>query len=229
MTRYDLYKHISTILTKKNTNELFDYIIHSMDDNGGFLRSRYYYSDSTLPDMECNEEQKIILVSLWTPFDFNCTTNYYDGKETLLKMQLFYEIFNEEEFIKTLKWSAAVGFEYPIRVDLENKRYEVLPVYIMGKPYIGYPRYKYGDFVRFSQDKVNGKLEEFGGVIEVVDAFGTLERKDEPSYDIMTILEAQKTLHKHVIESEIHFEKPVRDVPKRSLAKYVDRIKDDKD
>lgn len=63
-------------------------------------------------------------------------------------------------------------------------------------PCLGRPKYKRTDRVRFcSYDK------EVVGVIEIVDACGTLDQEDEPSYDILC--KEENCLYKHIIESEI--------------------------
>lgn len=60
----------------------------------------------------------------------------------------------------------------------------------------GYPRYSRGDIVRF----VRNGIEKMGK-ISVVDAHGTLEGNDQPSYDIL--VEGDNCLYKHIQESEI--------------------------
>lgn len=64
---------------------------------------------------------------------------------------------------------------------------------------IGYPRYDYGDKVKF---KFAGK--DYEGTVEIVDAFGTFEQNDEPSYDILGVYEGETTLFKHIRESRIY-------------------------
>jgi hypothetical protein len=61
---------------------------------------------------------------------------------------------------------------------------------------IGKPKYTYGDQVKISY---YGK--ETVGTIVIVDAYGTFEQNDEPSYDVM--IEAENTVWKHVNESWI--------------------------
>lgn len=39
MTSYEFYRETAHILSAKHGDELFDYIIHSMDNDGGFLRT----------------------------------------------------------------------------------------------------------------------------------------------------------------------------------------------
>ena len=92
---YDLLRKISSILVKNNADKLFEYTIHSMDYNGGFLHSRYCCWEKTLSNFECGDDLKTILVTLMMPFDFCNFTQYYEDGDftnlpfTLLKMQIF--------------------------------------------------------------------------------------------------------------------------------------------
>lgn len=133
MTTYELYKKIASILAKNNSEALFDYIIHSMDNDGGFLRSRYCYWNKVLPDSNCGNISTVLL-SLNYPFDFNASTDYYENDPyssdllTKLKMQLFlYDLSDEKTFMKEAEWSAAVGFSYPIKIHLAEEKAEILP------------------------------------------------------------------------------------------------------
>lgn len=58
------------------------------------------------------------------------------------------------------------------------------------------PKYTYGDRVKF---KIQDRVET--GVIEIVDARGTFEQNDEPSYDIF--IEKQNCLYKHILQSSV--------------------------
>lgn len=65
---------------------------------------------------------------------------------------------------------------------------------------LGLPRYKRGDVVFFKFfDK------EVKGVVEIVDAYGTLEDDTDASYDIY--VEDEKTLYKHIRERSV-YQKP---------------------
>ena len=63
-------------------------------------------------------------------------------------------------------------------------------------PVPGHPRYHCEDMVRVKWDDT-----EKIGKIFVVDAFGTFEQSEEPSYDIF--VEEDNCLYKHICESEI--------------------------
>ena len=68
-----------------------------------------------------------------SPFPFDCATGYYTDEpakadtDTLLKMQLFYyDLSNEDEFMDEAEWSAAVGYPYPIKIDMDQESFEIM-------------------------------------------------------------------------------------------------------
>ena len=61
---------------------------------------------------------------------------------------------------------------------------------------LGRPKYTYGDVVRFKWND-GEKL----GKVYIVDAYGTFEQNDEPSYDVR--VEEERCLYKHIPESEV--------------------------
>ena len=61
---------------------------------------------------------------------------------------------------------------------------------------VGKPKYTRGDKV-----KIVYYEEVKYGTIEIVDAYGTFEQNEEPSYDVM--IEAENAIWKHVRESWI--------------------------
>ena len=63
-------------------------------------------------------------------------------------------------------------------------------------PILGEPKYTYKDIVRFS---FKDKIKE--GKISIIDAYGTFEQNEEPSYDIY--VEEENCLYKHICESDI--------------------------
>ena len=62
--------------------------------------------------------------------------------------------------------------------------------------HLGYPKYKYKDTVSFL---VEGKLKI--GYVEYIDAWGTFEQAEEPSYDIYVA--SENCLYKHFRESKV--------------------------
>ncbi len=65
------------------------------------------------------------------------------------------------------------------------------------KGILGKPIYKHRDHVRFLFNE-----EILGGVIGIVDSYGTMEQNEEPSYDIEVGGE-EFILYKHIPESQI--------------------------
>lgn len=70
----------------------------------------------------------------------------------------------------------------------------------MEKGIIGKPKYKRKDVVQFV-------LEEtvYQGTVDIVDAYGTFEQNEEPSYDILTpnFRNGETYLVKHIRESSV--------------------------
>ena len=133
MYSHEFIKKISYILAGENADQLFHYLIHSMDQNGSFLRTRYCFWEEAIAD----EELGIIntaLVTLRKPFDFTSSTQYYEQEEItqqlfcLAKMQIFlYDLSEEDKFMEEVQWAAAVGFSYPVKIDMVHETYEILP------------------------------------------------------------------------------------------------------
>lgn len=71
---------------------------------------------------------------------------------------------------------------------------------------IGKPKYDYEDIVTFELFDENDKKYQITGEVYVVDAYGTFEQNEEPSYDIMvehSHMDGTPCLYKHVRESWI--------------------------
>ena len=62
---------------------------------------------------------------------------------------------------------------------------------------LGDPKYNRGDIVRI----FNKHGVPVTGTVDVVDAFGTSEQRDEPSYDIE--VKEENCLYKHILESQV--------------------------
>ena len=62
---------------------------------------------------------------------------------------------------------------------------------------LGCHKYHRGDIVRILNRHSEPKL----GVVEIVDAYGTFEQHDEPSYDVF--IKEENCLYKHILESRI--------------------------
>lgn len=144
MTFLGVLHRTAEILAGENAEKLYDYILHSMDDDGGFLRTRWKRSEKALADANYRNEPKIILAALRSPFNLKHDTEYYkeetssfEGREhetvtvtetlTILKMQIFYtDLSDKDSFADECNWSACVGYPYPVRIDLERGTAEYL-------------------------------------------------------------------------------------------------------
>ena len=130
MTTYELYKTKPKKQPPQTNPHLIDYILHSTDNYGGFLRSRFCRADIVLPDKKCGEI-KTILVALSEPFDFS-SAEYYakDGShnpKTILKMQIYLcDLSDDFKFKFAADGCASVGYEFPIKIKLDEKKYEIL-------------------------------------------------------------------------------------------------------
>ena len=67
----------------------------------------------------------------------------------------------------------------------------------------GHPKYRAGESVQFHLFMGNGGYKTKEGIIRIVDAFGTLEQQEEPSYDIEIVENSGICLCKHIRESDI--------------------------
>ncbi|MCR5126859.1 MAG: metallophosphoesterase [Lachnospiraceae bacterium] len=101
-----------------------------------------------------------------------------------------------------------VGNEKFVWVDTETKEFGVAgssdenDIRIqMSAP--GDPAYKTGDHVAVCITDGRGEKSIKNGEVYVVDAYGTIDQDEEPSYDIMVDDGTEKCLYKHIPESEI--------------------------
>lgn len=122
MTLYELIGKISRILTPE-TDEFYHYVLHTSDDNGGFLRTRYCWWDKPLQDYKIPDMEKA-LVCFRYPFVESDLTK--DRKETRVKLQLFY-YFSSEGWKGDVIWSMQLGYGIPYLFDLKEMTYRVVP------------------------------------------------------------------------------------------------------
>lgn len=142
MQLHDLLKQVSDILDPDGG--VYDYFLHTFDDNGGFLRTRHQYWDQVVKDKEIPELSRV-LICFYEAFDadgvfyridfndvpdgtvFDRLTPYH---KTLVKCQLFYDSDDDDSIQSNLEFSIGNRFEHAYVVDLTNKTYSVytLPV-----------------------------------------------------------------------------------------------------
>ena len=131
MTTYEFYKKIAHIVAKENWEIFFEYILFACEDCGMFLRTRFCKGDKALSDIDCGEIETT-LIALDRPFDFSNSTDYYESPTIenpliKLKMQLFLvDLSDEESFEREVRRSAAIGYNYFIKVNLVNESFEIL-------------------------------------------------------------------------------------------------------
>ena len=66
-------------------------------------------------------------------------------------------------------------------------------------------KYNIDDEVKFSLE-MNGRTFNVKGEVKIIDAYGTFEQKEEPSYDVMInnpLEPSQQILIKHIRESSL--------------------------
>ena len=127
MTLYELLQKVSVKLSETQSDAIYEYFIHAMDDNGGFLRTRYCHWDKELKDHKVSDDVKTVLLAMKMPFNFDKEDTFYEMgtgawegvKLTSLKMQLFYtDMSDEKELQSELEWCNQMGYRFPIIVDL---------------------------------------------------------------------------------------------------------------
>ena len=114
MQLYDLIKKVSRILTPE-TDSFYNYILHTSDDDGGFLRTRYCWWDKCLEDKELDDEYKKVLVTSQYPIDIDALTN---EDATYVKLQFHYEYAGEAADDADI--DVVLGYGYIYIFDLEK-------------------------------------------------------------------------------------------------------------
>lgn len=140
MRLHDLLKQVSDILDPDGG--VFDYFLHTFDDNGGFLRTRHQWWEQVVEDKEIPELSKV-LICFYEEFDADGVFYRIDfddvpdgtvldkltpNHKTMVKCQLFYD--TEYLIQSNLEFSIGNRFEHAYMVDLTNKTCSVytLPV-----------------------------------------------------------------------------------------------------
>ena len=130
MTTHQLLKRIAEILKPNNTQRFYDFLLHTTEDRGLFLRSGCCKSKKSLNDVECGEITTV-LVALNQCWIFE-TTDYYENPEseypvTKIRLQIsLFDLLDEESLNREIRRSIAAGFGYLIKINLEDGLYEVL-------------------------------------------------------------------------------------------------------
>lgn len=123
MKLYKLLKEIASILEGDNAEDLYKYFIHTLEHNGGFLRSRYcYLEEITLPDFACKNFHTILL-ALREPFVWNSANPDFES----LKLQIVLQNLEDEKIFRRIAiWNRMTGFMYFVKINIEKKNAEIL-------------------------------------------------------------------------------------------------------
>lgn len=128
MRLYELLKQISDILTP-STHSFYDYMLHTFDDNGGFLRTRFCYREKCLADREV-EDLEQVLICFREPFEegdeYYRKSRFGNGEggetpDTLVKMQLFY--YDCGDMQREIEWSRLFPYPEACIVNLKEGTY----------------------------------------------------------------------------------------------------------
>lgn len=114
MTLHELLKQVADIVLPNSG--LYEYMLHTFDDNGGFLRTRYCWWNKPVNDYEKIKDIKLVLLTARSEIKPEQLT---DKENTRVKLQLTYS----EDFNGDTEWERQLGYCYCYIVDLENKSY----------------------------------------------------------------------------------------------------------
>lgn len=120
MTLYDLLRQISHIITP-DSDEFFNYVINTSDNNGGFLRTCYCWRKNVIANIDLGTRKyRTVLVTMQRPIN---ETDLYQRPFTELKIQIDY--MNTDSVFEDAVWDAQLGYNYVYLVDLTNKCFEM--------------------------------------------------------------------------------------------------------
>lgn len=149
MKLHDLLKQVSDILDPDGG--VFNYFLHTFDDNGGFLRTRHQWWEQEVEDKEIPDLRRVLLCFVdeldvdgafytieWVDIvadESILDLNTVDGESTmahmstacrtLVKLELYYDM-DDDDYIQSTALSAYEnGYKYAYVVDLTTKTYAV--------------------------------------------------------------------------------------------------------
>lgn len=149
MKLHDLLKQASDIVDPDDG--IFDYFLHTFDDNGGFLRTRHCWWEQVVEDKEIPDLSRVLLcfaekldvdgafytiewvdivedesiLDLNTVDGVSTMAHMSTACRTLVKSELYYDM-DDDDYIQTTALSAYdQGWRYAYVVDLTNKTYAV--------------------------------------------------------------------------------------------------------
>ena len=121
MTLYDLIKRVSLIITPES-DAFYEYVLHTSDNNGGFLRTRYCWRDIPVDNIDLGgRHYNKVLVTMEAPF---VEENLCKCSETLVKMQ--FDFADTDATLNDADWDAELGYNYVYLFDLDNSTYQMI-------------------------------------------------------------------------------------------------------
>lgn len=103
MTLHELLKVVPDILTP-DSGLLYDYMLYTSDDNGGFLRTCFcWWPERAVTDKELSGEKNVILIAMASEMDEKILQ---DKNQTPLKLQIYYSNGNAK--LEYAKWDASM-------------------------------------------------------------------------------------------------------------------------
>ena len=121
MTLYGLLRAVSAILTPED-DAFFTYAVHTFDDDGGFLRTRWcWWEDRPLADRPLPGEIRTVLLTARAPI---VPEDLRRRPETRAKLQLSYVL--TDATAADADWDVAVGYPYVYLIDLAAGRFEMI-------------------------------------------------------------------------------------------------------
>ena len=96
-------------------------MLHTFDDNGGFLRTRYCPWEQTVLDLNMRDMDRVLICFRRR---FAEGDPYYKGKDmdTLVKMQLFYGAYDNID--SDIEWSCHLGYTEACVINLKDGTFE---------------------------------------------------------------------------------------------------------
>ncbi len=120
MTLYELLKKISDIITPE-TDAFYKYALHTSDDNGGFLRTRYcWWIDKPIKDLKLRDDYKKVLVTAKQKIN---EADLQVETATLIKMQITYSETNAT--IEDADWDTQLDYCYVYIFDFMKNSYNM--------------------------------------------------------------------------------------------------------
>lgn len=115
MTLYKLIKQVSTLITPES-DDFYNYVLFTSDDNGGFLRTRYCWWDEPLADRNILGKYRKVLVACNKEIS---VVDLVNKKDTELKIQFHYDFYDAT--FEDAEWDLQIGYSYIYLFNLDNE------------------------------------------------------------------------------------------------------------